>query len=124
MDIIATLEKEEIERLGKKIPVFAPGDTVTTAMGGMLTSIPDLSRYVGAFLAAWPPRDGPESGPVRRASLREMQQPWRPSGMRVVLLVDPGAAQEIAHAKAFATIEAVVVGAAGGSDVPGAESSG
>ena len=28
MDIIATLEKEEIERLGKKIPVFAPGDTV------------------------------------------------------------------------------------------------
>ncbi|MEX2273127.1 MAG: serine hydrolase domain-containing protein, partial [Vicinamibacterales bacterium] len=47
------------------------------AMGGMLTSIADLSRYVGAFLAAWPPRDGPESGPVRRASLREMQQIWR-----------------------------------------------
>ena len=28
MNIIATLEKEEIERLGKKIPAFAPGDTV------------------------------------------------------------------------------------------------
>jgi CubicO group peptidase (beta-lactamase class C family) len=55
------------------------------AMGGMLTSIRDLSRYVSAFLDAWPPRDGPETGPVRRASLREMQQPWRPSGMRVVL---------------------------------------
>jgi len=55
------------------------------AMGGMLTSIKDLSRYVGAFLAAWPPRDGPEAGPISRASLREMQQPWRPSGMRVVL---------------------------------------
>ena len=47
------------------------------AMGGMLTSISDLSKYVGAFLAAWPPRDGAETGPVRRASLREMQQIWR-----------------------------------------------
>jgi CubicO group peptidase (beta-lactamase class C family) len=47
------------------------------AMGGMLTSVSDLSKYVGAFLAAWPPRDGPETGPVRRASLREMQQVWR-----------------------------------------------
>jgi len=54
------------------------------AMGGMLTSIRDLSRYVGALLNAWPPRDGPEGGPINRASLREMQQPWRPSGMRVV----------------------------------------
>jgi CubicO group peptidase (beta-lactamase class C family) len=55
------------------------------AMGGMLTSIRDLSRYVSAFLDAWPPRDGPETGPISRASLREMQQPWRPSGTRVVL---------------------------------------
>jgi CubicO group peptidase (beta-lactamase class C family) len=47
------------------------------AMGGMLTSVADLSKYVGAFLAAWPPRDGAETGPVRRASLREMQQVWR-----------------------------------------------
>ncbi|HEX2344917.1 MAG TPA: serine hydrolase domain-containing protein [Vicinamibacterales bacterium] len=55
------------------------------AMGGMLTSIRDLSRYVAALLDAWPPRDGAETGPSRRASLREMQQPWRPSGTRVVL---------------------------------------
>lgn len=55
------------------------------AMGGMLTSIRDLSRYVGVYLDAWPPRDGPETGPIRRASLREMQQPWRPSTTRVVL---------------------------------------
>jgi CubicO group peptidase (beta-lactamase class C family) len=49
------------------------------SMGGMLTSVSDLSRYVGAFLAAWPPRDGPEEAPIRRASLREMQQVWRPA---------------------------------------------
>ena len=39
------------------------------AMGGMLTSLSDLGRYVAAYLGAWPPRDGPETGPVRRASL-------------------------------------------------------
>jgi CubicO group peptidase (beta-lactamase class C family) len=55
------------------------------SMGGMLTTIRDLSRYVARFLDAWPPRDGPERGPLRRASLREMQQPWRPSTTRVVL---------------------------------------
>jgi CubicO group peptidase (beta-lactamase class C family) len=48
------------------------------AMGGMLTSIRDLSRYVAVYMDAWPPRDGPEQGPIRRASLREMQQLWRP----------------------------------------------
>ena len=47
------------------------------AMGGMLTSVADLSKYVGVFLSAWPPRDEAEAGPVRRASLREMQQIWR-----------------------------------------------
>jgi len=40
------------------------------SMGGMLTSIRDLSRYVGVFLSAWPSRDGPETAPIRRASLR------------------------------------------------------
>ena len=55
------------------------------AMGGMLTSMRDLAAFVAVFLDAWPARDGPERGPVGRASLREMQQPWRPAGMRVVL---------------------------------------
>src|SRR5260221_7855102 len=48
------------------------------SMGGMLTSVRDLSRYVGVLLSAWPPRDGPETGPIKRSSLREMQQVWRP----------------------------------------------
>lgn len=47
------------------------------AMGGMLTSLNDLARYVGAYVGAWPPRDGPETAPIARASLREMQQVWR-----------------------------------------------
>jgi CubicO group peptidase (beta-lactamase class C family) len=48
------------------------------SMGGMLTSMRDLGVYVGMFLGAWPPRDGPETYPIKRASLREMQQIQRP----------------------------------------------
>jgi CubicO group peptidase (beta-lactamase class C family) len=47
------------------------------AMGGMLTSLEDLGRHVGLLLGAWPPRDAAETGPLSRASLREMQQMWR-----------------------------------------------
>ena len=61
----------------KNEPLLANGSF--GSMGGMLTTLSDLGRYVGAFLAAWPPRDGPETAPVRRAALREMQQVWRPS---------------------------------------------
>lgn len=48
-------------------------------MGGMLTSARDLAAYVGFLSSAWPPRDDPDTGPARRASLREMQQVWRPA---------------------------------------------
>lgn len=48
------------------------------SMGGMLVSARDLGRYVAFHLSAWPPRDDPDTGPVRRSSLREMQHPWRP----------------------------------------------
>jgi CubicO group peptidase (beta-lactamase class C family) len=50
------------------------------AMGGMLTSIHDLSRWVAFMLDAFPPRDGGDTGPLRRASVREMQQVARYSG--------------------------------------------
>jgi CubicO group peptidase (beta-lactamase class C family) len=42
------------------------------AMGGLATSASDYARYVAFLLSAWPPRDDPEAGPVRRASVREM----------------------------------------------------
>jgi CubicO group peptidase (beta-lactamase class C family) len=63
------------------------------AMGGMLTSIRDLSRYVGVYLDAWPARDGRERGPLKRSSLRAMQQAWRPSSARVTRDAATGAAQ-------------------------------
>ncbi len=46
------------------------------AMGGLITSIDDFSKYVILQLSAWPPRDDAETGPVKRSSIREMQYPW------------------------------------------------
>ena len=43
-------------------------------MGGLQTSPSDYARYVAWLLLAWPPRDGPEVGPVRRASIRELAE--------------------------------------------------
>jgi CubicO group peptidase (beta-lactamase class C family) len=47
------------------------------AMGGLICSIEDFSKYVSLHLSAWPPRNENDNGPVKRSSIREMQQPWR-----------------------------------------------
>ena len=49
--------------------------------GGLLTTADDLGRYVAFHLAAWPPRDETDSGPVRRSSVREMSHLWTPSNL-------------------------------------------
>lgn len=46
------------------------------AMGGLITTIEDFSKYMALHLSAWPPRDDQELGPVKRSSVREMQYPW------------------------------------------------
>jgi CubicO group peptidase (beta-lactamase class C family) len=46
------------------------------AMGGLISSIEDFSKYISYHLQAWPARNAPEYGPLRRSSLREMQHPW------------------------------------------------
>jgi CubicO group peptidase (beta-lactamase class C family) len=51
------------------------------AMGGLISSVDEFARYMAPHLTAWPPRDGTESGPLKRSSLREMHQPWRISGL-------------------------------------------
>ena len=51
------------------------------AMGGLLTTASDLGKYVAFHLAAWPPRDDAETGPVRRASVREMAHLWTPANL-------------------------------------------
>lgn len=61
--------------------VFAPA-------GGVYTSANDLARYAAYHLAAYPPRDDAETGPVRRSTLREMHagQAWARWGDDVPVL--------------------------------------
>jgi len=44
------------------------------AMGGLQTSAADYAKYVAFLLSAWPSRDGADTGPVRRSSVRELSQ--------------------------------------------------
>jgi CubicO group peptidase (beta-lactamase class C family) len=44
------------------------------AMGGVQTSARDYARWLAFLLSAWPARNDPETGPVRRATVREMAQ--------------------------------------------------
>ncbi len=44
------------------------------AMGGVQTSANDYAKWVGFLLSAWPPRDGADAGPVKRATVRELAQ--------------------------------------------------
>jgi D-alanyl-D-alanine-carboxypeptidase/D-alanyl-D-alanine-endopeptidase len=43
-------------------------------MDDLLTSARDYARWVAFLLDAWPPRDAPDNGPVKRATVREMVQ--------------------------------------------------
>ena len=44
------------------------------SMGGVQTSAEDYARWIAFLLSAWPARDDPETGPVRRSTVREMAQ--------------------------------------------------
>jgi CubicO group peptidase (beta-lactamase class C family) len=53
-------------------PTLGPG--VFGAMGGIQTSANDYTRWVAFLLDAWPARDGADTGPVKRATVRELAQ--------------------------------------------------
>ena len=42
------------------------------SMGGVQTNAPDYAKWITFLLSAWPARDDPETGPVRRSTVREM----------------------------------------------------
>ncbi len=46
--------------------------------GGLWSTARDLAEWIRFQLAAWPPRDDPDDGPIRRATLREMHTPRLP----------------------------------------------
>ncbi len=54
------------------------------SMGGLYSTVRDLSRWVAGFLDAFPARSDPEGPhPLSRASRREMQQVQRSSGVAI-----------------------------------------
>ncbi len=70
-------EVAEPYRLQEDEPVLEAsplGDGTIAPMGGLWSTVRDLSRWVGFFTDAFPPRDGPDDGPLPRWARREMQQ--------------------------------------------------
>ena len=51
MDLIQTLEKEEIARLSKTIPEFAPGDTVVVSVSVVEGTRKRLQAFEGVVIA-------------------------------------------------------------------------
>ena len=51
MDLIATLEQEEITRLAKTIPAFAPGDTVIVNVNVVEGTRKRVQAYEGVVIA-------------------------------------------------------------------------
>ena len=76
------LARGHVKRDGAWIEEPIDGYGALAAMGGLFTSIGDLSRWVAFFADAYPPRDDGEAGGLlTRASRREMQAPhvtWPP----------------------------------------------
>ena len=51
MNLIQTLEQEEIARMGKKIPVFAPGDTVVVSVNVVEGTRKRAQAFEGVVIA-------------------------------------------------------------------------
>jgi CubicO group peptidase (beta-lactamase class C family) len=71
------------------------------AMGGLLTTAEDFTRYIAFHLSAWPPRDDPDTGPVRRSTLREMHTPTQPTGVNATAKTLAGEPNPIANGYGF-----------------------
>jgi hypothetical protein len=84
-------------------------------MGGLYSSVADMSRYIAFQLSAWPPRDGPDDRPLRRASVREAQVAATSSrfgndtfGVNWILRTDPRLGRLVFHDGATEGYAAVV----------------
>jgi CubicO group peptidase (beta-lactamase class C family) len=63
----------------KEVPLLHDGSF--GAMGGIITTIEDFTKYMNFHSTAWPPRNGAESPVLKRSSLREMQAAHNFSGL-------------------------------------------
>jgi CubicO group peptidase (beta-lactamase class C family) len=73
------------------------GDGTIAPMGGLWSTVRDLSRWVAFFLDADPPRDDPDDGPIPRWARREMEQSRRMDSMDEARPRPDGPARHIAY---------------------------
>ena len=71
------------------------------AMGGMITTIEDFSKYVIFNLSVWPPNNNKEIGPVKRSSVREMHHAWNFSALNTNFKYATGRATPLATAYGY-----------------------
>ena len=50
------------------------GHGAFSSIGAMQVSANDYAKWISFLLSAWPPRDDPDNGPVKRATVRELAQ--------------------------------------------------
>ena len=77
------------------------------AMGGMETSAHDYARWVGFLLSAWPARDGADSGPVARATIRSIVEGsnFATGQMRAAAIGGPPCRQAVAYGMAWRVLD-------------------
>ena len=75
---------------GQFLPETPLADGSWGAMGGLITTIDDYAKYMALHLSASPARDRADTGPIKRSSLREMQQPWNFRGMNATFRYPSG----------------------------------
>ena len=66
---------------GQFLPETPLADGSWGAMGGLITTVDDFAKYMALHLSAWPARNGADTGPIKRSSIREMQRPWNFRGV-------------------------------------------
>ncbi len=75
------------------------------AMGGVQTSANDYAKWVAFLLQAWPPRDGAEAGPAKRATVRELSQGVGFASVQNRPGAPSGCQQPLYYAKAFRVVQ-------------------
>lgn len=68
--------------------------------GGLYSSVRDMARYVAFALSAYPPRDAPDTGPIRRSTLREAHGTGFRSGLTVSFARRPEKGESMVRARA------------------------
>lgn len=86
------------------MPIPVPERRVGAAAGseGIYSSVRDMARYIAMELDAYPPRSAPESGPVRRSTLRETHSTGFHKGLLVRLAEAPKKDESLIQASSSA----------------------